>query len=78
MTAALRGRRKADKLRAKSNLLNAYHSGAFAGAAFNGQLKPFEHYAREPDQRIKNAHAISFFHGLKAKGLPVEITRTVN
>ncbi len=80
MTAALRGRRNADKLRAKRDLLLAYHSGAFAGAAFNGKLKPFAEYAQEKDDgpRLKRARAISFFHALKAKGVPVEITRTVN
>lgn len=82
MRAALRGRRNADRLRSKRDLLLAYHSGAFAGAAFNGKLKPFDHYVSEAapgDERtLKHAHAIAFFHRLKARGVPVEITRTVN
>jgi hypothetical protein len=82
MVAALRGRRNADKLRSRRDLLLAYHSGAFAGAAFNGKLKPFDHYARNVEsgdgQQLQHANAIAFFHRLKAKGVPVEITRTVN
>lgn len=83
MRAALRGRRNADKLRAKRDLLTAYHTGAFAGLAFGGKLKPFSEYAGDEDhpddaRRLEHAQAIAFFHRLKAKGLPVEISRTVN
>lgn len=82
MRAALRGRAGAAKRQSKRDLLLAYHTGAFAGAAFNGKLKPFNEYVSddEPadDRALKHAHAIAFFHRLKARGMPVEITRTVN
>jgi hypothetical protein len=82
MIAALQGRREAHKADAKRDLLLAYHTGAFAGAAFAGKLKPFKEYLAEtgPDDSrpLQHAKAIAFFHTLKAKGFPVEITRTVN
>jgi hypothetical protein len=80
MVAALHGRRAAHKSDAKRDLLLAWHTGAFAGAAFAGKLKPFKEYLAEPsdNRNLQHAQAIAFFHRLKAKGLPVEITRTVN
>lgn len=82
MRAALRGRRNADKLRAKRDLLTAYHTGAFAGLAFAGKLKPFSEYVNDDEaedgRRLQHAQAIAFFYRMKAKGLPVEISRTVN
>lgn len=81
MVAALRGRLEANKHQAKRDLLNAYHAGAFAGAASVGKLKPFDEYAPKApsDQmRAQAAKAISFFHSMKARGLDVQITRTVN
>lgn len=80
MVAAMQGRRNADKLRAKRDLLIAYHTGAFAGAAFAGKLKPFDQYVSDGAQErpLQHAHAIAFFHRMKARGFPVEITRTVN
>jgi hypothetical protein len=80
MVAALHGRRAAHKADAKRELLLAYNTGAFAGIAFAGKLKSFDEYAREPDagHRLENARAIHFFHALKARGVPIEITRTVN
>jgi hypothetical protein len=80
MVAAMQGRRNADKLRAKRDLLIAYHTGAFAGAAFAGKLKPLDQYVSDGAQErpLQYAHAIAFFHRMKARGFPVEITRTVN
>jgi hypothetical protein len=80
MIAALRGRQKANKAAAERDLLLAWHTGAFTGAAFNGNLKSFDHYSKpQTDGRpLQHAQAIAFFHRLKAKGVPVEITRTVN
>jgi hypothetical protein len=81
MTAALRGRRKADKLQARRDLLRAYNTGAFAAAGFAGELKSFDQYVSdEPDdgRKLNYANGIAFFHALKAKGFPVEIKRTVN
>jgi hypothetical protein len=82
MVAALHGRREAHNADAKRDLLLAYHTGAFAGAAFAGKLKPFKEYLTETEPRddrpLQHAKAIAFFHTLKARGFPVEITRTVN
>lgn len=77
MTAALRGRRNLDKRRARHELLIAYQTGAFAGLAFNGELKEFAHYASQAsdDRKPQHIQAVAFFHGLKAKGLPVSIER---
>jgi len=77
MTAALKGRRNSDKARSRRELLLAYHSGAFSGAAFNGQLKPFQHYAREIDaaRSGKMADALHFFRSSQVKGLPISIER---
>lgn len=80
MVAALGGRLEAMKHRAKQDLLLAYRTGAFAGAAFNGKLKAFEHYSRQVDEKRPRQRdgieAIAFFHGLKAAGFAVEINRT--
>jgi hypothetical protein len=82
MVAALHGRRASHKADAKRDLLLAWHTGAFAVAAFAGKLKPFKEYLADAEtgdnRRLQHAQAIAFFHRLKAKGLPVEITRTVN
>lgn len=81
MVAALRGRLEANKHRAKRELLNAYNTGAFAGAASVGKLKSFDEYVPKDSSeqtRVENAKAIHFFHTLKARGLDVQITRTVN
>jgi hypothetical protein len=82
MVAALAGRQAAHKADAKRDLLLAWHVGALSGAAFAGKLKPFKEYLSEAEpgdnRKVQHAEAIAFFHRLKAKGLPVEITRTVN
>lgn len=79
-TAALRGRRSRDSLQAKRDTANAWNIAAFSGAASVGKLKPLSHYLSDPDQdrRTKSAQAIAFFHRMKASGVPVEISRTVN
>jgi len=80
MTAALRGRRKVEERRERSSLLQAYHVAAFGAAAMNGTLKPFREYVSDPTSqaRTKTAQAIAFFHRMRASGVPVEISRTVN
>lgn len=75
MTAALRGRRNANKSRAERELLLAYRTGAFAGAAFNGKLKPFDHYRLQTRPNASHISAVSFFHSQRAKGLAVKIER---
>jgi len=77
MTAALQGRRNADKYEAERQLRMAWHIGAFSGAAFGGKLKSFQHYRRQMDSDGKSpaAQAIGFFHALKAKGVPIKIER---
>jgi hypothetical protein len=55
-------------------LENAYLTGAFAGIAFSGKLKPLEHY-RANKREATDASAISFFLSLKARGVPVKVSR---
>ena len=81
MTAALRARRNVQKHRKRTNLLLAYHTGAFAGAAFGGKLKPFDQYLNDTavdKSAAQHAAGIAFFHRLKARGFPVQISRAVN
>jgi hypothetical protein len=75
MTAALRGRRKRDELQAKRDLVTAYRTAAFSGAAFAGKLRPLSEYLNEANPRNKHAAALHFFHSLKARGIPVKIER---
>jgi hypothetical protein len=54
----------------------AYQTGAFAGLAFNGKLKSFDHYRPKTETPVSNhVRAIGFFHAMRAKGLPVRIER---
>lgn len=78
MVAALQGRINSRKAQAEHDLRTAYRTGAFAGLAFNGKLKSFEHYKPDGERKQRHLDAISFFHGLKAKGVPVDIKRVVN
>lgn len=69
-------------------IVTAWHAVSFYAAASTGKLKgktlsdfltskPGE-TKREDDPRLQNARAIHFFQSLKARGVDVEITRTVN
>lgn len=74
--AALRDSRQYDLLIAQS-----WHTAIFVLKGYAGELKGkslSDFLSSERKQRPANtsAQAISFFHALKAKGLPIEITRT--
>jgi len=53
-------------------LVTAYHTEAFARQK---RLKSLSSYLAEPKAHSSHAHAVAFFHRLKARGVPVEITR---
>lgn len=58
-------------------IATAWHTATFALVGYGGKLKGLSTYlSAEPNQRSNHADAIAFFHGLKAKGVPIEITRT--
>lgn len=65
-------------------IVTAWHTAMFGLSGYSGKLngkslsdflssKPDDAAAEE--QRMQNARAIHFFQKLKAKGVPVEITR---
>lgn len=76
MRAALAGRRNRDKLNARRDIVRAYRTGAFGGAAFNGKLKPLDQYMDTTDSpATRSAKGIHFFRSLQARGLPIKIER---
>jgi hypothetical protein len=73
--ASLNGRVEAHRNNAKRDMALAYHTGAFSRAS---KARPLSHYLGQLDKgRSKAADALSFFSAMKAKGLPVKITRVV-
>lgn len=60
-------------------LYTAWHTAVFALARYSGKLKPLSDYLSTDEQpkgeALQHAKAIAFFHRLKARGIPVEITR---
>lgn len=74
-TASLNGRISAHRCAAERDLILAYQTGAFSRAA---KVQPLQHYLdqlRAPDQNLVHAKLIAAFQSLKARGLPVTITR---
>jgi hypothetical protein len=79
--AALRRQRDLDL-----GIITAWHTASFALGMYAGKLKgktlsdfllsgkPSE----EDEGRMQRARVIHFFQSLKARGVPVEITRTVH
>lgn len=68
-------------------IVTAWHTACFALAGYAGKLKDKRlsdfltgksDTSAADDQRMQNARAIHFFQSLKARGVDVEITRTVN
>jgi hypothetical protein len=60
----------------------AYHAVAFYGAAVKDRLEPLSAYlssgskrGAEEDERLANAQLIAGFHSLKARGIPIDISR---
>jgi hypothetical protein len=75
---AMEGAALRDKQQLDLAFWQAWHTEAFArmeGRDFKAALR--NHFSRDDksDQRLKNAEAIAFFHRLKARGVPVKITR---
>lgn len=72
--AALRGRAKLHKREAERDLALAYKTGAFSRAS---KVRPLSYYLKQMrgGESNKAAQALAFFHGLKARGIPVKITR---
>lgn len=61
-------------------IVTAWHTAIFGLSGYAGNLKgkhlsDFLTAQPKSDRRLKHAEAIAFFHRLKAKGVPVEITR---
>jgi hypothetical protein len=61
-------------------IVTAWHTAVFgltgyAGKLSGKKLSDFLSGAAEQPQRSKSADAIAFFHALRARGVPVEITR---
>lgn len=76
--ASLRGRAKARDLKAEQNVVLAWQTAAFSGAAQAGKLKPLANYL--PSARPKPQTAdemLSVLRQFKARGAPMNI-RKVN
>lgn len=71
----MQGRTKARKREAERDLILAYNTGAFSRAS---KVKPLSYYMRQlrgGGNRSTSADAINFFQAMKARGVPVTITR---
>jgi hypothetical protein len=71
--AALAAKRQSDLATA-----TAWHTAMFALAGYSGGLKGkrlSDYLSPDETHLKKNAEAIAFFHKLKARGVPVDITR---
>jgi hypothetical protein len=72
--SALRRKRELDL-----GIYTAWHTAVFALGMYGGKLKgkTLSDFLSSdgPPRRSKSAEAIAFFHTLKARGVPVEITR---
>jgi hypothetical protein len=61
----------------------AWHTAVFALSGYGGKLKDLAAYlgsvngqdGKADEQRVSNARLIHFFHTLKARGVPVDISR---
>lgn len=76
--AIMRGMARAAKRQADLVIVNAWHTAVFGLSGYSGKLRNLSHYMgqeRSEEQRSKSAAAVAFFHSLKARGVPVEITR---
>lgn len=71
--AALKAERDYDLMVAQ-----AWHTAKFSVMAENGKLRGLSTYLRKKVESAKSttAKAIAFFHQMKARGFPIEITRT--
>jgi hypothetical protein len=70
----MEGRAQAAKRDVDLAILGAWHAVAFDRTKKLQKLSAYLDTGK-PSQRASHAHAIAFFHRLKAQGLPVKITR---
>lgn len=73
--AAMNARLTVRKREQERDLILAYETGAFSRAS---KVKPLSHYLnalRSGGKPGAAASALGFFHSLKARGVPVSITR---
>jgi hypothetical protein len=64
-------------------IITAWHTAIFGLSGYAGKLKGkslsdfLPSASKQPanDRRLKHAEAIAFFHSLKARGVPVDISR---
>jgi hypothetical protein len=61
-------------------IVNAWHTAVFALNGYGGKLKPLADFLSskpepEDDGRLQNAKIIHFFQSLKARGVPIDISR---
>jgi hypothetical protein len=61
-------------------IVNAWHTAVFALNGYGGKLKPLADFLSnkpepEGDDRLQNAKIIHFFQALKARGVPIDISR---
>lgn len=80
----MEGMARAANRNADLAIVTAWHTAMFGLNGYAGKLKGKKlsefltskiETTPEDDQRIGNAQAIHFFQSLKARGVPVEITR---
>jgi hypothetical protein len=70
----MEGMARAAKRESEMALFTAWHTAVFALTGYGGKLKSFAEYLA-PERSTKHAEAIAFFHSLKARGVPVDISR---
>lgn len=75
----MEGAALAEKKRLDIAIVTAWHTAMFALAGYGGKLKgkKLSDYLGNPEQPKQSSHAqaIAFFHRLKARGVPVDISR---
>jgi hypothetical protein len=71
----MEGMARAAKRESEMALFTAWHTAVFALTGYGGKLKSFTEYLDRPERSTKHAEAIAFFHSLKARGVPVDISR---
>jgi hypothetical protein len=71
----MEGMARAAKRASEMALFTAWHTAVFALSGYGGKLKSLSEYLDRPQLSTKHAEAIAFFHSLKARGIPIDISR---
>jgi hypothetical protein len=74
----MEGAALAEKKRFDLAIVTAWHTAVFALNGYAGKLKGkslSDFLTDKPSRPASHAQGLAFFHRLKAKGVPVEITR---